>query len=197
MPEGLVTLDGRPVEVKPSETVTDHDEVNRDFARAMAEPVNDIPAPPLKPEKPAAERKPRGRPPKSARTAKAPETASTPEQDAQRSAGVAGLMQLGAGLCLMLDQRTPDQDVSFKADAVTLVNNAEVMADACVQTAKANPKFGAVLDKICNAGPYAALMTATLGIGMQVAVNHGRLSAGFMGTVKPEELVGDAVHVQD
>jgi hypothetical protein len=106
--------------------------------------------------------------------------------DGQRAQGVKGLAQLGAGLALMLGKATKKE--AFTADAVTIASSADEIADACVQTAKADPKFAAALDKVCSAGPYAALITVGVGVASQIARNH-KPDLNIPGTVNPAELL--------
>ena len=112
-------------------------------------------------ERAKAEPKRRGRPPKSDRAriepVKASSVKSTPELDKTRRDGVQGLVQIAATVCLVLDQRTPDTNIAFRADAVTLSSNAEAIGNAVAETAHANAQFASVVDKITAAGPYAAL----------------------------------------
>lgn len=186
MPEGLLTSDGKPLDVE---------NIDQEFARAMASaPSDDIPAPPrLQPEEPKARarrtthdkprtttRAPRAKADDKARPASA-------ELNKQRAEGVKGLVQLSAGMCLVADQRVKGD--SFKADALTLSSSAESLADACVQTAIANPRFGALLDRVTNVGPYAALITVSLSVGAQLARNHGVAAAEALGAVAPETLL--------
>jgi hypothetical protein len=178
MPEGLATPDGTPV---------DADQVQREFARAMASPPeDDVPAPPMRPaddgpaEKPKRTRKPRTVPPK-------PTDKPGPAIDKQRREGVGGLVQVAAGLCLVADQRT--EGVAFAADALTLANSSEQLATACVATAQASPQFARVLDKVTAAGPYAALLTVALSVGGQIARNHGVILGEALGAVPPEQLL--------
>jgi len=178
----LETADGKPVDVTPVS-----DAVNREFAQAMANDGPDTQAPPDRRSRPVAaepKRKP-GRPPKEAkaRTTAAPGPALS---DRQRAEGVKGLAQVGAGLVLMAGKATGN--TAFTADAVTIASAAEQIADACVQTAKADPKFAAALDKVCSAGPYAALITVMVGVGSQVARNH-KPGLSIPGTVDPAELL--------
>lgn len=148
---------------------------------------------------PNTEEKPkprRGRPPKDTRARttndKAPAKKSptvAAQTDAERKAGIQGLVQIGAGICMVLDQRTPESDVSFKADGYVLANSSEQIADACVETAKSNPAFGAAIDKVTKAGPYAALVGVMMSVGVQIAANHGVQAAKMMGGHDPKEYV--------
>jgi hypothetical protein len=184
MAEQLLMPDGAQVKIDASK-------IEQDFARSMAEPSHDVPGPPKRPadsaEKPQEPRKPRGRPKTTTRTPPAPP--APPVSDQERFEGVTGLVQIGAMLCLAIDQRTPDEDISFKADAIVLSSNAEALGKAVVETAKQNAAFARVVDKVCAAGPYTALVAVTMQIGAQIAVNHGALSEGMLGTVAPQKLV--------
>jgi hypothetical protein len=185
MPPTLETADGRPVEVAPPDT----DAVNREFSRAMAVAGADEQAPPKRRPDPApgpdAPRRKPGRPPK-AEQARTTATATAALSDGQRAQGVKGLAQLGAGLALMFGKATGKD--AYKADAVTIASSADEIADACVQTAKADAKFAAALDKVCSAGPYAALITVGVGVGSQCARNH-KPALKLPGTVDPAELL--------
>jgi hypothetical protein len=183
--EGLSTPDGKPVELTPVA------EAEREFNRAMASDVNNDAAPPrrAKPADADPESRParsRNRPGKNARAAK---PAPKPQSDADRKSGIQGLVQLGAMACLMIDQRTPDTNIAFKADAITLANASDAISDAVVETAKHNAQFAAMVDKITSAGPYAALIGVTFQVGMQLAANHGVKAAQMMGAGSPEAVV--------
>lgn len=179
----LETADGKPVDVTPA----DPDAVNAAFDAAMNDDGPDEQAPPKRQPKPAAEApKPkRGRPVK-AEQARTTAKAGTALDDGQRAQGVKGLVQLGAGVALMLGKATGKD--AFTADAVTIASAADEIADACVQTAKADARFAAALDRVCSAGPYAALITVGVGVVSQIARNH---KPGLMipGTVDPAELL--------
>ena len=57
------------------------------------------------------------------------------------------------------------------------------------------PAVGAVLEKICKAGPYGAIIQATLPLVMQLAANHIPKvagAAGFFGAQPPKTLVDAA-----
>ena len=127
----------------------------------------------------------RGRPPK-AEQARTTAKAGTVLDDSQRAQGVKGLAQVGAGIALLFGKATGKD--AFKADAVTIASAAGEIADACVQTAKADPKFAAALDKVCAAGPYAALISVAVGVGSQCARNH-KPDLKIPGTVDPADLL--------
>jgi hypothetical protein len=56
--------------------------------------------------------------------------------------------------------------------------------------AEQDPKVARVLDRICAVGPYGALVTAVVGLGAQLAANHGRIAEGTMGTRPKADLLG-------
>ena len=179
----LETVDGHAVAVDP-------EQVNQEFARAMAaDPGPAEQAPPKRTKLDNVqldEPKPkRGRPPK-AEQARTTAKAGTVLDDSQRAQGVKGLAQVGAGIALLFGKATGKD--AFKADAVTIASAAGEIADACVQTAKADPKFAAALDRVCAAGPYAALISVAVGIGSQCARNH-KPDLKIPGTVDPAELL--------
>lgn len=178
----LETPEGKPVEV------VDPDAVNAQFAASMADDGPDEQAPPRrqpKAEVEVAAKPKRGRAPKDEK-ARTTAKAGAPLDDAQRAQGVTGLAQVGAGIALLFGKATGKD--AFKADAVTIASAAGEIADACVQTAKADPKFAAALDRVCAAGPYAALITVMVTVGSQCARNH-KPSLAIPGTVDPAELL--------
>jgi hypothetical protein len=180
----LETVDGHAVAVDP-------EAVNREFSRAMAsDPGPAEQAPPKRQptpdvESPSGPKAKRGRPPK-AEQARTTAKASATLDDGQRAAGVQGLAQVGAGIALLFGKMTGKD--AFKADAVTIASSAGQIADACVQTAKADPKFAAALDRVCAAGPYAALISVAVSVGSQCARNH-KPALKLPGTVDPDQLL--------
>ena len=181
----LETPDGKPVDVTPVDT----DAVNRRFDLAMNDDGLDEQVPPKRTPKPAADpeapKPKRGRPPK-AEQARTVARAGAALDDGQRAQGVKGLAQLGAGVALMFGKATGKD--AYTADAVTIASAADQIADACVQTARADARFAAALDRVCSAGPYAALITTGVALVSQIARNH---KPGLMipGTVDPAEML--------
>jgi hypothetical protein len=191
MPEGLITPDGKPVDVK---------EVDREFARAMAadpKDATDLPRKSAESDKAKTEPKRRARPGRNerARTTSKKATAPSPQTDAERKAGVEGLVQIGAGVTLLVHQRTHDD--AYMADAITLSNSSEMLSDAVVETAKHNARFAAVVDKVTAAGPYAMLTSAVLSVGAQIAANHKVIAPGLMGAVSREEVLASVQEPQN
>lgn len=186
MAEGVITADGRPLDVDAAKQ-----EAERGFAAAMAAPAGEDKAPPKRAErqdreppgseKPRVDRKPRGRPPKAASEAARAVAALSRDE---RVLGVKGLVQLGAGLCLVGERITKQR--AFRADAITLASSADDLAQAVAGTAEHDPRLAAIVDRICAAGPYAALIQVGFQVGMQLAANHG---APMPGATPPEELI--------
>jgi hypothetical protein len=189
------------------------DEVDLDgaFARAMAAPEPDEPAPPAPPRKdPDApygrkvdgtpKKRPGGRPARDRhdrpRTGpqqpSAPKTALDPAAvKALRVEGVKGLVQVVGVFPLMMHQRTGDK--AWLADTITLSANAEPLANAVADTCDVNPAFAAAVDKLANAGPYAALVTVSVSIAAQLAANHGMTFGKALGAKDPEDLISEAL----
>ena len=145
--------------------------------RAARGPATDDPKPTRTPKPKAAD--------KSRTTAKPTVTLSADK----RRDGVAALVQVAAVLPLTLAKTTGQ--TAYAADALTIVNSADALAMACVQVADADPKFAAVLDKVCSTGPYGALITVAFGIGAQLVRNH-RPAMSIPGTIHPDELLAAA-----
>jgi len=184
MPE-LKSLDGKPVLAPP----IDEGAVNAAFSASINDDGPDDKAPPKRVTKTVSvtsEPKPRAARTRQPKAEKARTTAAAPVQlsDKQRAEGVQGLAQLGAGIFLMLGKATKKD--AYTADAVTIASKAPEIADACVQTAHADARFAAAIDRVCSAGPYAALITVGVGVVSQIARNHG---AQVPGTVDPKELL--------
>lgn len=182
MAEGIQSADGKPLDVDPAKADT-----NREFAAAMAAPAGDDKAPPRKAprEQTQTQDKPRvrkGRPPGS--TSKPKETPPAALSREQKLQGIQGIVQLGAGGCLLAERATGSK--SFKADAITLASSADAIAQAVIETAEIDERFSRVVDKICTVGPYGALLTVALSVGTQIARNHG---ANMPGTQDPDELI--------
>jgi len=192
--EGVMTSEGQAIDLDLEAGLQAFNQV-----QAQAAEPDSIPAPPKmsqeQKERVSTEApKRRGRPGKNerARTAKTA-VPTAPQTDQERSDGIKGLVQLGAGLCLVADQRTPEDDISFQADAITLAASADQIADAVVQTCKSSESFARAVDKVTKAGPYAALVGVMFSVGAQIARNHGVKAAEMMGAVPPEQLIASVM----
>ena len=176
----LQTTDGDPVEVTRTE-------INANFDAAMND---DPPAPAAPPRRqraadPPADRPKRGRASKDEKP-RADAKAAVTLTDEQRLQGARDLAQVTAGVAMVAAKATGN--MAFAADAVTIVNHGDALAEACVETAKASPAFAAALDKVCAAGPYAALIGVGVAIVSQMARNH-KPSLEIPGTVHPMQLL--------
>lgn len=191
MAEGLSTADGKPLSLAPPADAAD---TERRFAQSMAaSKPGDADAPPRRGDRAAGDAKPsRARTTKGASKASAVTGPAAPLSHAEIVTGVQGLCQVVAAVPLLLSKRVQAEKtrVALKADAITIVSRAEEIADACAQTAAADPKFAALMTRVCQAGPYAALMTVAFSVGSQVARNHGMGS--LPGTMDPAEMVRQA-----
>lgn len=192
MAEGLSTADGTALSLDPPSN-GDAD-TERAFAQSMAaKGSDDASAPPkrttrAKPEQPAGRARTTSA---KTRTASAAAEAQ-PLTEADVISGVKGLCQVAAALPALASKRVrdPNMQVALKADAITIVSASDDIARACADTAAADPKFAALMAKICQAGPYSALVMVTFGVGAQLARNHG--FASLPGTEDPAKIVAIA-----
>jgi hypothetical protein len=185
MPPTLETESGKPVDVTPVDAAA----VDARFDRAMNDDGPDEQAPPKRTRRaPAADGEAaprRARQPKEEKSRTVANPVATLGADARRE-GVKGLVQVAAVIPLAAYKAT-SQD-AYLADAKTIALNADEIADACVKTADADPRFAAVLDRVCSAGPYAALIAVAFKVGSQIARNH-KPTLALPGTVDPMELL--------
>lgn len=178
MPEGLTTADGQPIDLEAAE---------QDFHRAMAAPEPDerpeYPSPPRRdPATPKADRprKTSADKPRTARSVPASPRGSKKPEPVDRKGGVDGLLQITAGVLMVLPATQPD--------AAALGMHGENLGAAIVATADADERFGRALDKLLRTGPYTALVMAAVPLAVQIAANHKLVPAGFMGTEDPAKL---------
>jgi hypothetical protein len=187
------------------------EDANVAFARAMAAPEPDEPAPPSPPRKDAEapygrradgtpKKGPGGRPAKDRhdkpRTGPQQHSpAKTPVDPAAvkalRVEGVKGLVQVVGVVPLMMHQRTGNK--AWLADTIALSGSAEPLANAVADTCEVNPAFAAAVDKLSNAGPYAALITVGVSVAAQLAANHGMTFGKALGAKDPEDLISEAL----
>lgn len=182
--EGIQTPDGKPVDVDPAKA----DQIEQNFARAMSEPVGDDKQPPRRPARaPGGAQDParvkRGRKPADAPTARS--EAPTPLSRSARVEGCKGVVQV-TGAVLMFASTRVKNPIPLAADSLVIVGNADQLSEAVADTAEADPRFAVIVDKICAAGPYGALISVAFGIGAQCARNHG---LPVPGTAAPEDLI--------
>lgn len=187
----LLAADGETV-LADSSALLDKAAADRDFSEAMVtQPSGDLPLRQEPAEDEAPKRK-RGRPPKSdqARVMTGPAPGGKRLTRESRVEGVKGLAQVAAVIPLMLGRSTGN--LAYTADAIVIADNADVLAEACAGVAEQDARFGAVLDKVCSAGPYGALITAAMGVVSQLVRNH-RPGLSIPGTVHPDELLAAAM----
>jgi hypothetical protein len=183
----LLTPDGEQVDAAKAE-------INASFDAVMNAEAGEAAAPPRRQPQAAAPDsvKPRrGRPPKDDKARSAPRPPAPPAlgDDARRE-GTRGLVQVTAGVAMIAAKATGNP--AFAADAITIVNHGDALADACVETARSSPAFAAALDKVCAAGPYAAMIGVGVAIVSQLARNH-KPDLAIPGTVPPPQLFKPAV----
>jgi hypothetical protein len=86
----------------------------------------------------------------------------------EREEAVNGLAQLGAAIVMFAGTPT---------DAATVVHHAPAIAHEAAVIAETNESFARVIDYLTSAGPYAAMFTACLPLGLQILVNHKKIPA--------------------
>jgi hypothetical protein len=91
-------------------------------------------------------------------------------------------------------QRAKDAEHAkpWMADALTLTGNADQIAKAVTDTCDVSSSFAAMVDKVTNAGPYAALITVGISVGAQLAANHGMAIGKALGGKDPDEVIASA-----
>jgi hypothetical protein len=79
-------------------------------------------------------------------------------------------------------------------DAIAVTDHAGNIAEASQVTAENDPKFAAVLDRVLASGPYAALLSATVPMFVQILHNHDKVpgeAVKSMGGRTKEEVIRD------
>jgi hypothetical protein len=126
--------------------------------------------------------KPRKHPPKGGPQAPKSKRSYTAKTKTDYRPGFLGLAQLAAFATGFFSP----------VDAVAIQDHAPRLADAVQVTADNDPKFAAAMDRILSAGPYAALLSATVPLIVQVMHNHdmvpGEIVKGMGGRTKDEVL---------
>lgn len=107
--------------------------------------------------------------------------------------GVMGLLQIPTVALAMLGRVNP----VYALDAATLQLHAAPIAQAVHDTATADDRVAAILDKVLAAGPYGALLGALIPVALQIAANHGAIPVEpSMGILSGDQLVA-ALNGQD
>lgn len=81
---------------------------------------------------------------------------------------VNGIFGLGAFALMMVKQ---------PADAMAVSIHGPKISHEIAVLAETNETFANLIKYITTAGPYAALVTAVMPLAMQIAINHGKMSA--------------------
>lgn len=108
--------------------------------------------------------KPRKNPPKGVSAPRAKSSYKSRSKTDYRP-GVLGLAQMGAFVASFFSPH----------DAVAVTDHAPNIAEAVQVTADNDPKFAAALDRVLSAGPYAALLSATIPMVVQILHNHDKV----------------------
>jgi len=90
-------------------------------------------------------------------------SASAGSPRARYAEGVAGLMQIPAGIIAFVDP----------VDGFCISQHTPHIAGALADLAVERPEMAAALDRVMAIGPYGALVGAVFGLGIQLAHNHG------------------------
>lgn len=120
----------------------------------------------------------------SGRAPSAPSPRRTPTTRAPKvkdyRSGIEGIGQLAAGALFFV----------APADAAAVGFHTPPIAAALNDLAQQDPRVAAVLDRILAVGPYGALLAAVMPLVLQILTNHGKVPAGMLGTLEPDQLVG-------
>lgn len=123
--------------------------------------------------------KPRKSPPKGVSGPKATRAYKSKSKTDYRP-GFLGLAQMGSFVASFFSP----------IDAIAVQDHASNIAEAVQVTADNDPKFAAAMDRILSAGPYAALLSATIPMVVQILHNHdkvpGEIVKGMGGRTKDE-----------
>lgn len=84
-----------------------------------------------------------------------------------REQAVAGLFQIASAICVATGQL---------ADAGAINMHGAAVSHETAVLASRYEKVGAVLDGLAQVGPFAAILTATMPLFVQIAANHNRIS---------------------
>lgn len=126
--------------------------------------------------------------PPSSRPASRPAARSKPKTPDFRP-GIVGFFQLLATPFLIAGQMGNSLAL---ADAAAIRVHAPAIADGMQTTAENDERFAAVLERVLAAGPWAAVITPVLGLGLQLGANHGLVPpamAQMAGALPPEALI--------
>lgn len=108
----------------------------------------------------------------SAPRASAKTASQTAEEPADIRMAVVGLTAIPTTVLTILGRRNP----VFQLDAAAIATHAGELADGMVYAAQMVPSLERWLSKVAVAGPWTPLIMTAIGIGGQIAVNHGRMA---------------------
>lgn len=124
-------------------------------------------------------------PPPRTRVADAPPNGSSEQSSSSKGVGgrkgaileLIGVATIPLATIAALDERgKPDGHISpFALDVYTIGHYQEPLADALVTVADNYPVLGAALDRLGSITPFGAILGVVLGLGAQLAENHGAL----------------------
>lgn len=83
----------------------------------------------------------------------------------------------------------PQLAATLTADSMTVKLGSERLVPVLAEVADHVPALGALVSGIAATGPYGKLLVALVPLGAQLAVNHGALTPGMLGTQPPEQLL--------
>jgi len=118
-------------------------------------------------------------PPVKRTTANTTKVTTSASRKKDREEAVAGIGQLAQVPLVALGQL---------ADAATIGMRWPAVAHEVAELADKDERIGKLCDVLLQVGPYAGLIAAVMPMAMQFMVNHGKVSAGSMGTVSPTVL---------
>lgn len=116
-------------------------------------------------------------------TSRAKPTPISEDRINRRSESVSELFGMASLGLLMVGQA---------ADSQAMATHGPKIAVETAKLAESNEQVAKVADWLGMVGPYAGMLTSVLPLILQIAVNHGRVPAGVMGTTSPAVLQAQA-----
>jgi hypothetical protein len=98
--------------------------------------------------------------------------------------GIEGIGQMAAFVAGMTGNQ---------ADSAAIMGYTPGIAAAVNDLAQVKPEVAAILDRLMAAGPYGALIAAVSPLILQILCNHGKMPAGLMGTLPPDQLISQVM----
>jgi hypothetical protein len=113
-------------------------------------------------------------------------TASAPRTSAKKTATLAARTEAVSTLGQFA--QVPLIALKQYADVGAINLHWPRVSEEIAKLAEAHEEIARIIDPLMQVGPYAGLITAVLPMVMQIAVNHGRMAPGAMGTVPSSAL---------